>query len=74
MRHLQRRSAGSQMIVDPSGEKRGFHRRRPRLRQRLHPVVQIQTRGENRAFGVNRATAIFHAVADGPLKSVPLVV
>src|SRR5215470_20319434 len=56
-----------QMIVDPPTENRGFHRRRPRLRQCFHPAVQIEAGGGNRSFAVNRATAILYAVADGPL-------
>jgi hypothetical protein len=36
----------------------------PRLRQCFDPAVQVKTSGGNRAFGVNRATAILHAVTD----------
>jgi len=43
------------------------HRRRPRLRQCFHPPVQSEACGRDRTLGVNRATAIFHAAADGPL-------
>src|SRR5580698_7797745 len=67
MSHLQRGGMWLQVIVDPPGEYRGFHRRGPRLRQRFHPAVQVKTRGGDRTFGVNRATAILHAVADRPL-------
>src|SRR6266436_2674968 len=67
MSHLQRGGMWLQVIVDPPGEDRGFHRRGPRLRQRFHPAVQVKTRGGDRALGVNRATAILHAVADRPL-------
>ena len=67
MGHFQHRGMGLQVIVDPSGENRGFHRRSPRLRQSFHPAVQVKTSGGNRAFGVNHATAILHAVADRPL-------
>src|SRR5215470_2996406 len=56
-----------QMIVDPPGENRGFHRCRPRRRQCFHPAVQIEAGGGNRSFAVNRATAILYAVADRPL-------
>src|SRR5215468_12235628 len=56
-----------QMIVDPPGENRGFHRCRPRLRQCFPPTVQIEAGGGNRSFAVNRATAILYAVADRPL-------
>jgi hypothetical protein len=67
MRYLQRRGLGPQVIVDPSGKDRGFHRRRSLLWQCFHPTVQVKTGGRSRAFGVNRATAILQAAADGPL-------
>jgi hypothetical protein len=35
-----------------------------------HPMVQVKTCGGDRIFGVNRATAILHAVADGPLVNI----
>src|ERR1700674_2218663 len=56
-----------QVIVDPPGANRGFRRCRTRLRQCSHPAIQIKTRGGDRTFGVYRATAILHAVADRPL-------
>src|SRR4029077_4692274 len=56
-----------EVIVDPAGEHRGFHRRAPRLGQRFHPAIQVQTGGRNRSFGVNPAAAVLHAVADLPL-------
>src|SRR5215470_3287266 len=59
-----------QMIVDPPGENRGFHRCRPRRRQCFHPAVQIEAGGGNRSFAVNRATAILYAVADRPLMHI----
>src|SRR5712692_1901311 len=59
-----------QVIVDPPGKNRGFHRRTPRLRQCFHPTVQVKACGGNRTFGVNRATAILHAVADRPLVNI----
>ena len=40
----------------------------PRWRQRLHPTIEIVAGGGNFALGViNLATAVFRAVADGPL-------
>src|SRR5882724_8890796 len=59
-----------EMIVDPAGEHRRFHRRTPRLRKRSPPVVQVQTCGGNRTFGVNPAAAVLHAVADLPLVNI----
>ena len=47
-----------------------FYRRRPRLWQCLHPAVQVKTCGGNRTFGVNRPTAVLHAVADRPLVNI----
>src|SRR5260370_22601022 len=58
------------MIVDPAGEEGGFHGRRPRLRKCLHPSIQIKSRGGNRAFGVDAATAILHAIAHGFLVNI----
>src|ERR1700740_741005 len=70
MRYLQGSSTRLEVIVDPAGEHGGFHRRRPRLRQRFHPAVQVPTCGGNRSFGVDLATAILHAVADLPLVNI----
>ena len=53
-----------EVIVNQAREHRGFHRRAPRLWQRAHPVVQVQTCGGNRSLGVNLAAAVLHAVAD----------
>src|SRR5438093_2944306 len=64
MRHLQGSCMWLQMIVDPTGEDGGFHRRCPRLRKHLHPSVQIPSCGGNGTFGVNDAASILHAVAD----------
>src|SRR5258708_5712754 len=64
MRHLQRGCMRKQMIVDPAREEGGFHRRRPRLWESLHPSVQIESRCRNRAFCMNLTTCILHAVAD----------
>src|SRR5262249_6920164 len=57
-------ACGFKMIVDPPREERRFHRSCPRLRQRLHPQVQIQPRGWNLTFPVNLAAAVLHAVTD----------
>src|SRR5262245_52051351 len=64
MRYLQRGSMWLQMIVDPAGEDRRFHRGAPRLRQSLHPPVQIPSPGRNLTFLVNLAAAVLHAVTD----------
>src|SRR5205814_5894896 len=53
------------MIVNPTGENRGFHRHRPGLRKRLHPVVQFPSRCPNLAFLVHLTARILDAVADG---------
>ena len=68
--HLQRHGVWLQVIVDPPGENCGFHRHSARLRQCFHPTVQVKARGRDRAFGVNRATAILHAVAYRPLVNI----
>ena len=68
--YLQSRGVGLQVIVDPPSEDSGFHRRGPRLRQCFHRPVQLKARGGDRAFAVNRATAILHAVADRPLVNI----
>src|SRR6202167_4191326 len=70
MRHLQHGRMWLEMIVDPAGEHRRFHRCAPRLRKRSHPVIQIQTCGGNRTLGVNPAAAVLHAVADLPLVNI----
>src|SRR5260370_28075023 len=64
MRHLQRGCMRKQMIVDPAREEGGFHRRRPRLWESLHPSVQIESCYRNRALCMNLTTCILHAVAD----------
>ncbi len=33
-------------------------------------MVQIEARGGDRTFGMNRATAVLHTVADGPLVNI----
>jgi hypothetical protein len=70
MRYLQRGGTWLQVMVDPPGENRGFHRCSPRLGQCFHPMVQIQTRGGDRAFGVNHATAILNAKTARPLVNI----
>ena len=70
MRYLHRGGVGLQVIVDPPGKNCGFHRRGPRLRQGFHPTVQVQACGGERAFGVDHATAVLHAVADRPLVNI----
>jgi hypothetical protein len=44
------------LIVAPPAENRGLHRRSPRLRQSFRPTLHAQVRGQQRAFGINRAT------------------
>ena len=58
------------MIVDPAREDRRFHRHGPRLRKRLHPVVQFAARCSDLAFLVNLAARILHAVADRLLVNI----
>src|ERR1700723_2652214 len=70
MRHLQHGRMWLEMIVDPAREHRRFHRCAPRLRQRAHPVIQVQTSRGNRTLGVNPAAAVLHAVADLPLVNI----
>src|SRR5258706_11097426 len=64
MRHLQGSCMWLQMIVDPTGEDGGFHRRCPWLRKHLHPSVQIPSCSGNATFGLTDAASILHAVAD----------
>jgi hypothetical protein len=61
MRHFETGRVWLQVIVDPAGENRGFHRRHPRLRKRCHPAVQIGTRGVERAFALHVAADVFDA-------------
>ena len=70
MRHLQSGSMWLEVIVDPAGEHRGFHRHTPRLGQRVHPVVQAQACGGKRSLGEDSATAVLHAVADLALVNI----
>ena len=53
-----------EMIVDPRREDGRFHGRRPRLRKRFHPDVEVQACSSKRTFRVDTATAVLHAVAD----------
>src|SRR5467141_3322570 len=39
--HLDLRSMGKQMIVDPAAEDRRLHRHGPRLGQSLYPTIQL---------------------------------
>src|ERR1700731_3132829 len=64
MRHLQGSGMWFQMIVDPTGEDGGFHRRCPRRRQSFHPTVKVASRSGYRTFRVNVATSILYTVAD----------
>ena len=68
--HTPARGMWLQVIVDPAGKNRGFHRRRPGLRQCFHPTIQVETRGGQGTFCVNVAAAILHAVADRPLVNI----
>ena len=70
MRHFQGNHMWQQVVVDPAREHGGFHRRGPRLRQCFDPTVQVKACGGNRSFGVNRATAVLHAVADRLLVNI----
>ena len=62
--HLDLRGVWKQVIVDPAAEDRRFHRNGPRLRQRLHPTVQLAPGRPDLAFLQNPATHVLHAVAD----------
>src|SRR5713101_4886679 len=59
-----------QVIVNPPGKHRGFHRCRPRLRQCPHPSIEIKACGGKRTFCVDAATRVFHAVANRPLVNI----
>src|SRR6266853_5964189 len=64
MCHLHCCGMRLEMIVDPSREDGCFHSHCPWLGKRLHPQVQSQSRGGYRAFCVDTATAVLHAVVD----------
>src|SRR6266487_3123689 len=64
MCHLHCCGMRLEMIVDPSREDGRFHSHCPWLGKRLHPQVQSQSRGGYRAFCVDTATAVLHAVVD----------
>src|SRR5229473_876683 len=64
MCHLHCCGMRLEMIVDPSREDGRFHSHCPWLGKRLHPQVQSQSRGGYRAFCIDTATAVLHAVVD----------
>jgi hypothetical protein len=70
MRHLHLRRVRKQMIVDPAGENRCFHRHGPGLRKRLHPAVQFPAGCPNLAFPVNLPGRILDTVADRLLEDI----
>jgi|SRR6516225_6215913 hypothetical protein len=70
MRHFDLGRSADQVIVDPIGENRCFHRDAPWLWQGLNPPVQFVSLGSDRAFLVNLPADIFYAVADGLLVNV----
>jgi hypothetical protein len=72
MRYLHCYGMRPEMIIDPARENGRFHGYRPRLRKRLHPHVQIQSCSGNRAFCVDAAAAVLHAVADRFLVKNPM--
>src|SRR5215469_2968728 len=67
MGHFQSCGMRPHVIVDPTGEDGRFHRRGPRLWQRFHPLIEVEACCRNRTLGMNRATGVLHAVADGSL-------
>src|SRR5271170_8362661 len=64
MCHLDLRGVWKQVIVGPAAEDRRFHRNGPRLRQSLHPTVQLAPGRPDLAFLLYPATHILHAIAD----------
>jgi hypothetical protein len=70
MRYLHLLSMGEEMIVNPAGKNRGFHRDRLRLRKRLHPAVEFAARCPNLALSVNLTARILDAVADRLLVNI----
>ena len=70
MRYLYLLSVRQQMIVDPAGENRCFHRHGPWLGKSLHPAVQFPARRPNFAFLVDLAARILHAIADRLLVNI----
>src|SRR5258707_8816927 len=53
-----------EVLVDPAGKDRCFHRNRPGLRKSPHPAVQLAARRPTLAFPVNSTTRILDAIAD----------
>jgi len=70
MCHFQCSCVRLEVIVDPAGEHGCFHRRGPRLWQRLHPVIQVHACGGKLSFGIDLATAVLHAVTDLSLGNI----
>src|ERR1700722_1119108 len=67
VRHLHRRSTLSQVVVNPPGEHRRFHPRRPGLWQGPHPYLQCRPGGCNGIFPQERSIGLSDAIADGLL-------
>ena len=64
MRNFQLRSVRLQMVINPSCEYGRLHGGRPRLRQSLHPQIQIRPCGVNRPFSLHLTTRVLYAIAD----------
>ena len=56
-----------QMIIDPAGEDRSFHRHCPGLWQSLDPLIRLPTRCPDLTFLADAAAHIFDTIADGLL-------
>src|SRR3954447_14185580 len=70
MRHLHLCSMRKQMIVDPAGEDRRFHRYRPGRWKSFHPAIQVRACCRNRALLLDPAAYVLYAVADRLLVNV----
>jgi hypothetical protein len=64
MRYFHRGCMRLQMIIDPAGEDRGFHRHRPGLWQGFHPIIQLAACGINRALPVHATAHVLDTIAD----------
>src|ERR1700678_4039037 len=64
MRYLHRRATLYQVVVNPTGEHRRFHPRRPRLWQVPHKGVQSRPGGRNGVFLQDRSIGLTYAIAD----------
>jgi hypothetical protein len=70
MRYFHCCSVRFQVIVDPAGKDRRFHRRRPRLRKRFHPVIEVSACCRHFALLVNLSNRIFDAETDALLVDI----